>query len=165
LINERIITGVREMNTIIVYTSITGTTELMAVSIANELTKSGDKVDIKDAMETFAEDLKPYDRILIGSYTWGDGDLPDEVFGFYEELKEIDLTGKGVAVFGPGDSSYSHFARAVDLFEETLKDIGCKILTKSLKVDRESDELIEEKCKIFSGKLTKVNEVMGIVSL
>lgn len=138
------------MNTIIVYVSMTGTTELMARSIEKELIKGGDQVIVKDAIETFAEELKPYERILIGSYTWGDGDLPDEAIDFYEELKNMNLTGKEAAVFGPGDSSYDHFARAVDIFEETLQKQGCHMITKGLKVDRDSEEELEQKCILFS---------------
>ena len=143
------------MNTIIVYASMTGNTEFIAELIAEELTKLGEKVDVKDAMVTFVEDLNPYDRILIGSYTWGDGDLPDEVMDFYEELKSTDLTGKTAAVFGAGDSSYNYFARAVDIFEETLRiSRGCMVLINGLKVDRESEEDIRTKCKEFSKQKT-----------
>ena len=151
------------MNTIIVYASMTGNTEFIAELIAEELTKLGEKVDVKDAMVTFAEDLNPYDRILIGSYTWGDGDLPDEVMDFYEELKNTDLTGKTAAVFGAGDSSYNHFARAVDIFEETLRDRGCTILINGLKADRGSEEDIKTKCKEFSKKLIDAYETVKIV--
>lgn len=94
------------MNVIIVYASMAGNTEQMAVSIAKELTSSGIKVDVKGAFECFAEDLTFYDGIMIGSYTWGDGDLPDEMLDFYEELKNTDLKGKAGAVFTSGDSLY-----------------------------------------------------------
>lgn len=150
------------MNTIIVYTSMTGTTELMANTIAEELIKSGAKVVLKDAIEVFAEELKSYENILIGSYTWGDGELPDEIVDFYEELASTDLTGKMAAVFGAGDSSYDHFARAVDIFTETLEGQGCKILLKGLKVDQESDEEIKATCRLFSEKLIKAIELVGI---
>lgn len=59
------------MNTIIVFASMSGTTELMAYTIASELTKAGDQVTVKDAFEADAEELRSYERILVGSYTWG----------------------------------------------------------------------------------------------
>ena len=58
------------MNTIIVFASMSGTTELMAYTIASELTKAGDQVTVKDAFEA-DEELRSYERILVGSYTWG----------------------------------------------------------------------------------------------
>lgn len=142
------------MNTIIVYASMSGKTEKMAISIATELTKAGEEVVIKDVFEVFAEELRSFDRILVGSYTWGNGDLSDEILGFYDELANIDLTGKVAATFGSGDSSYEYFARAVDILEETLQNQGCEIITKGLKVDSclEDDEDIETKCLTFAKK-------------
>jgi flavodoxin I len=145
--------GVSKMKTIIVFTSMTGNTELMARTIADEFTKSGFHVELKDALEVDPAILQNYDNIMIGSYTWGDGDLPDEIMNFFEELKEVDLTGKTAAVFGPGDSSYQHFARAVDLFEELLKDQGCYILASGLKIDTVSEVDIQEKCILFARRL------------
>lgn len=152
------------MNTIIVYASMAGTTELMAQIIANELIKASDQVTVKDAFEIDAEELKSYERILVGSYTWGDGDLSDEILDFYEELSTIDLTGKMAAAFGPGDTSYEHFARAVDILEEALKTQGCEIVAKGLKVDSwtEAEEEIETKCREFVKEILSVSSLNGI---
>ncbi|MBM4763825.1 flavodoxin [Bacillus sp. B15-48] len=142
------------MNTIIVYCSMTGNTEQMAELIAAELTRLGDCVEVKDGIDAYADELIAYDRILIGSYTWGDGELPDEMLGFYEELQDTDLTGKIGAVFGAGDSSYDYFARAVDVLEETLKNRGCEIITNGLKVDKEFEEQVTTKCRTFCENIT-----------
>ncbi|WP_338473135.1 flavodoxin [Niallia sp. XMNu-256] len=144
----------------IVYASMTGTTELMAQTIADELIKAGDQVIIKDALAVYAEELQSYERILVGSYTWGDGGLSDEILAFYDELTEVDLTGKVAAAFGSGDSTYEQFARAVDLLEEALQNQGCTILTKGLKVDSglEDEVEIELKCRGF------VNRLIGMLS-
>ena len=147
------------MNTIIVFASMSGNTELMAHTIASELTKAGDQVTVKDAFEADAEELKSYERILVGSYTWGDGDLSDEITGFYDELATIDLTGKMAAAFGSGDTSYEHFARAVDILGEALKTQGCEILIKGLKVDSwsEDEEEIETKCRLYAKELLSLS--------
>ncbi|WP_394236354.1 flavodoxin domain-containing protein [Niallia oryzisoli] len=139
------------MNTIVVYASMTGTTELMARTIADELTKAGDQVVVKDALEAYADELSSYERILVGSYTWGDGELSDEIMGFYDELETIDLAGKSAAAFGSGCSSYEQFASAVDILEEALKRKGCSIITAGLKADTWSDdeEKIEANCVDF----------------
>ena len=139
---------------------MTGTTELMARTIADELAKAGNQVVVKDAIETYADELKSYERILLGSYTWGDGDLSDEITGFYDELINIDLIGKMAASFGPGDSTYEHFARAVDILEETLKKQGCEIITKGLKVDSwlEDEEEIESHCISFANKIINLTK-------
>lgn len=38
--------------------------------------------------------LEQYDGIILGAYTWGDGDLPDDFLDFYDAMDSIDLTGK-----------------------------------------------------------------------
>lgn len=59
---------------------------------------------------------------IVASYTYGvDGDLPDEIVDFYEELEEIDLTGKIYGVVGSGDTFYEQFCTAVDDFETTIR--------------------------------------------
>lgn len=142
------------MNTIIVFASMTGTTEHVARSIAEAFSNAGEAVVVKDAFEVYAEELRSFDRILVGSYTWGNGELSDEILSFYDELANINLTGKLAAAFGSGDSTYEHFARAVDILEGTLRNQGCEIITKGLKVDSylESDEDIETKCLSFAKK-------------
>ena len=152
------------MNTIVVYASMTGTTERMARTIADELAKACNQVVVKDAIETYANELKSYERILLGSYTWGDGDLSDEITGFYDELINMDLTGEMAASFGPGDSTYQHFAGAVDILEETLKKQGCKIITKGLKVDSwlEEEDEIEANCIAFAKKVIHASQPVRI---
>ena len=138
------------MNTIVVYASMGGTTEQMALTIADELTKAGDHVVVKDAIDTLANELESYERILIGSYTWGDGDLSDEITGFCEELSNMDLTRKMAASFGLGDSTYDRFARAVDILEEVLKNQGYDIMTEGLKVDSYLEDEAEVAAKCIS---------------
>ncbi|WP_071394136.1 flavodoxin [Bacillus tuaregi] len=143
------------MKTIVVYTSMTGTTERMAQVITDELTKAGDQVTMKDVFEADAWELTSYERILLGCYTWGDGELADEILDFHDQLENIDLTGKYAAAFGPGSSSYDQFARAVDILDETLSRKGCEIITKGLKVDTWSDdeEKIKADCVNFAQKI------------
>ncbi|WP_059172168.1 flavodoxin [Bacillus sp. FJAT-27445] len=141
------------MKAAIVYASMTGTTELMANTIAEELEESGIEVVQKDVLEACGGELPGFDLILIGSYTWGDGDLPDEMDDFYSELLETDLAGKPAVVFGAGDSSYEHFARAVDILEETLRGQGCLILLDGVKADGEPDDEIMEISRTFAKKV------------
>jgi flavodoxin I len=141
------------MDIIIVFASMSGKTEFMANCIADTLVKKGHHVDVREAAMTFAEDLRPYETILIGSYTWGDGEIPDEAIDLFEEIENTDLTKKKVAVFGSGDSTYTHFARAVDIWEQALLEQGGKLLTQGLKVDQETEDYVREKCHLFCEQL------------
>ena len=55
---------------------------------------------------------------IIATYTYGtDGDLPDEFMDFYEEMEDVDFTGKIAGVVGSGDTFYEYYCKAVDDFE------------------------------------------------
>ena len=63
---------------------------------------------------------------VVATYTYGDGDLPDEIVDFYEDLQEIDLSGKIFGVCGSGDTFYDDFCKSVDDFEAVFTQIGAK---------------------------------------
>jgi len=120
---------------IIVYSSLTGNTEEMSEAIEKGLLEAGVDVVRKDGYDAKAEELLDYDGILLGAYTWGDGELPDEFLDFFEDMCELDLSGKKAAVFGSGDTSYAHYCGAVDLLEQKLQELGAEIVHESLKFE------------------------------
>ena len=93
------------------YGSTTGTTEDLARRIA-------EKLDVPSA--------HIYD--VLGSSTWGAGELQDDWYDGIKVLKKCDLSHKYVALFGCGDSdSYSDtFCDAIGILYEELKDTRCK---------------------------------------
>lgn len=131
------------------YATMSGNTELAARLIEKGIKSEGLEVITYDLADMDATILKEYEAIILGSYTWGDGDLPDECLDFYDDLQEIDLHGKKVAIFGSGDSSYPTYCGAVDVLEKALKDCGAKLLIDKLKV--ELDPIGEEydQCILF----------------
>lgn len=123
------------MDAIIVYGSTTGNTELMATQIGDTLAESGLDVTVQNVTGTDVHELLKYDIILLGSSTWGDGDLQEDFIPLYDQLNDIVLNNKKAAAFGPGDSSYDQFCEAVNLLDEKLKEIGADIIAPGLKVD------------------------------
>lgn len=61
--------------------------------------------------------------------------MPDEFLDFYDELDDLDLSGKQAAVFGSADSSYPNYGGAVDLLEEKLEELVAVLVAKGLKVE------------------------------
>jgi flavodoxin I len=131
---------------LLVYASMTGNTEEMANLIVEGMREAGATVEQKDILEVDAAELQNYDGILLGTYTWGDGDLPDEFLDFYEEMDALNLTGKRAAVFGSCDSSYENRGRAVDLLMEKLKELGAAIVLEQLKIDLSPSKAEKKQC-------------------
>ncbi|MCW6658916.1 flavodoxin [Aerococcaceae bacterium NML191292] len=131
---------------LIIFTSLTGNTEQCTDILAEALESHGIDVEIHDVMQADPQDFLDFDITIIGTYTYGvDGVLPDEMLDFYDELNELDLTGKIFGVFGSGDTFYEgYFCKAVDTFEQAFTQIGATKGGESVKVNlNPEDEDIE----------------------
>ena len=89
--------------TIVVYGSTTGTCEGIAQTLGEKL--GADVINVSDLT---ADELSSADNLVLGTSTWGAGELQDDWYDGVSLVKSADLSGKKVAVFGCGDSaSYS----------------------------------------------------------
>lgn len=89
-------------DTIIVYGSTSGNCESVANRIAEALGVASSSVI--SASNLSSELVDKAENLILGSSTWGSGDLQDEWYDGVEVIKSANLTGKTVAVFGCGDS-------------------------------------------------------------
>ncbi|WP_165020582.1 flavodoxin [Dysgonomonas sp. ZJ279] len=111
----------------IFYGSSTGNTQEVAEDIAKKLgVDKGNQHDVSKAKADFSA----YDVVLFGSSTLGMGDLQDDWEDYIDKLKDADLAGKKVALFGCGDSSsYSDtFCDALGTIYNAIKNKGCEII-------------------------------------
>lgn len=110
------------------YGSSTGTCEDLAYQIAEKMNVP--KSDVFSADKLSANLVKEYDLLILGTSTWGDGELQDDWYDGVKVLKSIDLSFKNVALFGCGDSeSYCDtFCDGIGVLYEDLKDTGCVFL-------------------------------------
>ena len=139
------------MKAIIGYVSMSGNTEEIADILKNVLLLNGCEVDIERLDQIEAETLLSYDCAFIGTYTWGDGDIPYDAEDFFEELNEVHLAGLPVACFGSGERYYPKFCAAVDSFAEKINERGGRVFDKRLKIELSPDsdeELVE--CQEFA---------------
>ncbi|MFS0788096.1 flavodoxin [Shouchella sp. 1P09AA] len=139
------------MRICLVFASMSGNTEDMAILIKQELEKEGIDVVMEEMDGYSVDQLINFDGVILGSYTWGDGDLPYEAEEFEEELVTLDLTAMPAAVFGSGDRIYPAYCEAVNLFEVTLQKAGATLICDSLKNEFEpKNEAEEEACRRFA---------------
>lgn len=140
---------------IMIYASMTGNTGDMAEAIAEGVREAGLELVVKEVLDANASELQDYDGILLGAYTWGDGELPDEFLDFYEDMDQLDLSGKMVAVFGSCDSAYEHYGAAVDLLEVKAKELGAELTQAGLKIELTPSTAEKETCREFGRAFAK----------
>ena len=121
----------------VIYGSTTGMTEAVAAKIANSLGAQVFNVNAADAAAFDAE------LLVLGSSTWGIGDLQDDWAAKLDEVKG-NFAGKKVAVFGLGDSQgfADSFCVAAETIANAAKDAGATLVGDVLKLDdtNESDQ-------------------------
>ncbi|MBN2768313.1 MAG: flavodoxin [Campylobacterales bacterium] len=83
----------------IFYGSSTGNTESAAKAIAEHLGIQ----EVFDIAKEGVAKIEKYDKIILGTSTWGSGDLQDDWDDEWEAFKKINFKGKTAALFGLGD--------------------------------------------------------------
>ena len=110
----------------IFYGSSTGTTQGIAETVASKLGVPAS--DVIDVSKMNADMVKEYEVLLLGTSTWGDGELQDDWYDGVKVLKGMDLSDKLVGLFGCGDSeSYPDtFCDGMGILYGDLKNSGCR---------------------------------------
>ena len=89
--------------TIVIYGSSTGSCQSIAETIASKL-----GVEAVDVTSINDDTIASHDNLILGTSTWGAGEMQDDWYDGVKTLKSAGLAGKTVALFGCGDSeSYS----------------------------------------------------------
>ena len=53
--------------------------------------------------------LTEYDAVIIGTYTWGDGDIPTEMLPLYRAFENQEVSKIVTGIVGTGDRFYPNF--------------------------------------------------------
>ena len=110
--------------TVVIFGSSTGTCEGIAEKIGAKL--GAEVVNVQD----LNDDVLAADNLLLGTSTWGAGELQDDWYDGVDTIKCADLSGKTVAIFGCGDSaSYSDtFCGAMKELYDAAKEAGANVI-------------------------------------
>ncbi|WP_307975638.1 flavodoxin [uncultured Streptococcus sp.] len=138
----------------IVYASMTGNTEEIADIVANKFTELGHDVEVDECTTVDAADFEDADVAIVATYTYGDGELPDEIVDFYEDLADVDLSGKIYGVVGSGDTFYDYFCHSVDEFENQFALTGATKGADSVKVDLAAEDEDIENLENFAEQIS-----------
>lgn len=97
-----------------------GNSERIAYRIQKRFGK--DVVDIVDIADATQLDFTHYDKIILGIPTWDFGQIQSDWEDFWNDISEIDFSGKTVAFFGLGDQfGYSdYFLDAMGMLHDVV---------------------------------------------
>ena len=143
------------MKVAIVYSSKTGNTEEVVHLIRKLFLKEKIDVTLYRIEELQIKDLINYEAIVIGTYTWGNGEIPHEMKGLYHAFETMDVKRILTGIVGTGDSGYPKFCGAVDEFRDMLYVHTTLIVTLKIEVNLQMHDI--DRClkfvSIFRDKL------------
>ncbi|MFT5084565.1 MAG: flavodoxin II [Lentisphaeria bacterium] len=110
------------------YGSSTCYTEIAAEKICTAIGQQ--RVDILNVADTPIIEAQFYDYVIMGIPTWDYGELQEDWEEIWDEIDELDLRGKQVALFGLGDQiGYPEwFLDAMGYLHHKLKERGAKFV-------------------------------------
>ncbi|MGD8779155.1 MAG: flavodoxin [Ignavibacteria bacterium] len=110
------------------YGSDTGNTEKIAEIISEKVGK--DNVDVFNLQNTTTDTMNNYSKLILGAPTWYDGELQSDWESHFDNLDDIDFSGKTVAFYGLGDQfGYSeNFLDAIGIIHDKLVERGANIV-------------------------------------
>lgn len=121
------------MNVLILYHSLSGNTKATAEIIKSNVESCGYNTTLSPLDRNIS--IEEYDIVFIGTYTWGNGDTPNEVIEYLRWLlKQNNFQLPMFSVFGTGETQWTHFCRAVDELEYHLNK-HTKVISK-LKIEQ-----------------------------
>lgn len=112
--------------TVIIYGTSTGTCEDLAARIGAKLGVDNviNVTDLDDSV------IANNDNLILGTSTWGAGEVQDDWYDGLKVIKNADLSGKTVALFACGDSeSYPDtFVGGMSEIYNAVKQAGANVI-------------------------------------
>ncbi|MGF6949700.1 flavodoxin I [Neobacillus sp. B4I6] len=135
------------MKIAIVYSSKTGNTEELAQRIFHLFLKKNVMASLFRIEQFRVRDLSQFAAIVIGTYTWGNGEIPQEMMELYRAFETQDVKKVLAGVIGTGDSGYPKFCGAVDEFKDMLYVHTNLIATLKIEVSLQMKDI--DRCSRF----------------
>jgi len=141
---------------IIIYSTRTGNTELMAVAIRVGLEEAGVEVTLKNVEKLKLSDLTKADALVLGCPTYYNDLLPS-MKSFLFDIRKMNLKGKVGAAFGP----YAWSGESVQMMTDTMRHIfQMSVIEPGLKLLQRPEGSDMEACVEFGRKIAaKIKEL------
>ncbi|WP_056950249.1 flavodoxin domain-containing protein [Lacticaseibacillus nasuensis] len=131
------------MKVLILYASITGNAKGMARVLEQFFTHAQAQVTVGEMQQTDAATLTHYDIVVLATYTWTGGTIPEESEDFYLDMGHTDYSQQPLVfgVVGTGDPYYGKdYNTAPALFTATLRASGAIQGAETVKIANGVDE-------------------------
>jgi len=127
----------------LIYGSDGGNTQDVATRLSKLLGE--DNVELKEVSDTSSDEISSYEKLILASSTWGEGDLQSDWDDFESNLDEVDFKGKTVALLGLGDQDGygDSFCESIALLYDKVKDANVVGQTSTDGYDFESSNAVE----------------------
>lgn len=105
------------MKSLICYLSYSGNTKETSEFIKKNLAKYNISSDFHDIGYSEIPNFKSYDLVFIGTFTWGEGEVPEEILEFIEDNPVLEKIKNKIFIFGTGETQFggdSLFCKAAD---------------------------------------------------
>jgi flavodoxin I len=105
-----------------------GNTERVAYQIQTIFGE--DLLDVYDIADVTQVEFADYDKIILGIPTWDFGQIQSDWEEFWDDIAQVDFSGKQVALFGLGDQfGYGdYFLDAMGMLHDVIIQSGAKII-------------------------------------
>ncbi|MCH5464323.1 flavodoxin domain-containing protein [Levilactobacillus tujiorum] len=123
----------------IIFASMSGRNRAIAGHLQAQMASRAQTL-VTEISQADAFELPQADAVIVVSYTYHDGDLPDEAQDFFEDLKGVDLDRIKFAVLGSSSKKHIHFGRAVDYLTMQLNSSNGEQVADSVKIDQDPDD-------------------------
>ncbi len=112
----------------IFYASSTGNTKDMASLIKEKFSQAD--VTLYNVADCEDDAMKEYEFIIMGTSTWGEGDLQDDWEDYLSNIADTDFSSKTVAFFGLGDQEEycDNYTDAMGILYDEVAKQGANIV-------------------------------------
>lgn len=117
-----------DVDVLVLWGSETGTAQGLAEMTENRLKEAGKTARAVSMGQVKLEQLPGFNKVLILTSTWGDGEPPSNGIDLWEafQKKTVDMSKTGFSVLALGDTAYPEFCKCGKDFDGFLEKMGAK---------------------------------------
>ena len=130
----------------ILWASMWGNAETVANKLNHIAKEKGIEADLKEMDDVSLNELQTLKKVAIVTSTTGEGDMPDNGQGFWENIrdnKDVSLNNLKYGVLALGDTSHDNFCNAGKKIDNQLDKLGAQRVIERQECDGNTDGSIE----------------------